>query len=94
MILDYTPQRDYGMSVCGFSKPLMVIIINADTILSMHPIFRNINTLDVTTHYIFQVEINMNCCIAWAANCIVNKSPFHCNADFFWKAFKCYTSYE
>ena len=49
------------MSIDGFRNPLTSTIIN--TILSMFTVFRFINTRDLTTHYIFQVEINMNYCI-------------------------------
>ena len=65
-ILDYTPQRDYGGGVHGFSNPLPSIMIN--TTNEVHPIFRYININDVSTHYVFQVEVKMYCCLDYVNN--------------------------
>ena len=47
------------MSDDGFRDPLTSTIIN--TILSIFTVFRCINTRDLITLYVFQVEVNMNC---------------------------------
>ena len=81
------------MSVDGFRNPLTPTIINV-TILSIFTVFRFLSTRDLTTHYVFQVEVKMDWCITWSANYIVSSSLLHCNAHFFKKAFKYYTSIE
>ena len=58
-VLHYTPLRYYGVSIDGFSNPLTSTNIN--TILSIFTFFRFINTRDLIAHYVFQVEVNMNC---------------------------------
>ena len=68
--LHYTPWRDYGVSDDDFRNPLTSTIIN--TILSIFTVFRLTNTRDLTTHYVFQVEVNMNCCIAITTNYTVS----------------------
>ena len=60
--LQYTPLRDYGVSINGFRNLLTSTITN--TVLSIFTIFRFINTRDLSNHYVFQVGVNMNCCIA------------------------------
>ena len=58
----HSPQRDYGVSDDDFRNPLTSTIINI--ILSIFTVFHFINTRDLSTYYVFQVEVNMNCCIA------------------------------
>ena len=49
------------MFVYGFFNLPMSIIIN--TIVSIFTVFRFINTRDLITHYVFQVEVITNYCI-------------------------------
>ena len=47
-----------------FPQPAHVNHTVTNTVLSIFTIFRFINTRYLPTHYVFQVEVNMNCCIA------------------------------